>query len=112
MADIVKAIDRLLERTSQNRILWQATETSGSFKSAVGKLEVSIAVQKQNWTLFPAVQFRIVDQAGQVIQALDANHIDDDAIYGKLRELHAQAGQTARGNSASWGELLAELERV
>ena len=112
MTDVVKAINRMLELTSQNRILWQATETPGCFNAAVGKLEVSIAVQKQNWTFLPTVQFHIGDQAGQVIQALNANHIDDEAIYRKLRELHSQAGQAAHGNSASWGELLAELERV
>ena len=112
MADIVKAIDRLLERTSQNRIPWQASETPGRFNAAVGKLAVSIAVQKQSWAIAPDVQFHIVDQGGREIQSLNANHVDDAAIYGKLRELHLQAGQAAQGNSASWSELLAELERV
>ena len=112
MADVVKAIDRLLERTNQNRINWKVSETPGSFNAAVGKLAVSIAVQKQNWAVAPEVQFRIVDEDGKVIQSLNADHINDAAVYGKLRELHLQAGQAAQGNAASWDELLAELERV
>ena len=112
MPEVKEVIDKLLDRTNQNKIGWESTVTKDTFIAVIGSLGVSIALPGRGPSLDPVVRFRIMDKAGKVLQELNADQIDDPAIYSKLRQLHQQARQSAQGNTASWDELLAELERV
>lgn len=111
MADVNEVIDKLLERTNQNKIGWKATVTENTFIAVIGNLGVSI------WLPRPAsvdaiVQFRVLDKTGQVVQELNADPIGNGATYYKLREIHQKAGRTALTDESRLDELLAELEKV
>ena len=111
MADINVIIDKLLERTKQDKINWRPTLPENTFLAVIGKLGVSIALPNLS-TFDSIVRFRVVDQTGQLVKEINADRINDAAIYYKLREIHQQARLAALGDESHLDELLAELERV
>ncbi len=111
MADISEVVDKLLERTNQNKIGWRTTVTENTFIAVVGSLGVSIRLPHPA-AVDAIVQFRVLDKTGQVVQELNADPIGNGAIYYKLREVHLKAKQTALADESRLDELLAELEKV
>ena len=111
MAKIKEVVDKLLERTEQNKIGWQPTVTENTFIAVVGDLGVSIALPRPA-LIDDTVRLRVHDKAGEVVQELNADRIGYGATYYRLRELHQKAKLKAYGESSGLDELLAELERV
>ena len=111
MADIIEIVDKLVERTDQNKINWRPTVTANTFIAAIGNLGVSISLPRQT-IADSLVQFRVFNESGQTIQELSADHINNPHAHGKLMRIHSKAQQIASGNDPRLDELLAELDRV
>jgi hypothetical protein len=111
MAEIAEIVDKLLERTNQNKIGWQPTVTENTFLAVVGKLGVSIALPRQA-LINDFVRFRIFDETGQLIKEIYADRVADGVTYYKLREIHQKAKRMALGDEGCLDELLAELDKV
>ena len=111
MADIIDVIDKLLERTNQNKIGWKSTVTENTFIAVVGKLGLSIRLPRPA-SINDIVQFRVLDKTGEVVQELNADPIGNGATYYKLRELHQKARGIALDDESRLDELLAELDKV
>ena len=111
MAEINDIVDKLMEKTDQNKINWRPTVTANTFIAAIGNLGVSISLPRQT-VVDSLVRLRVFSENGQAIQELSVNNIDNPYAYDKLMRIHSKAQQIASGNDPRLDELLAELERV
>ena len=111
MAKVEEVVDKLLERTEQNKIGWETTVTENTFITVVGNLGVSIGLPRPA-LIDDTVRLRVHDKTGEVVQELKADRNGYGATYYKLRELHQKAKLKAQGEDTGLDELLAELERV
>ena len=111
MADINDIVDKLLEKTDQNKINWRPTVTANTFIAAIGNVGVSISLPRQT-VAESLVLFRVFSERGQAIQELSVDKTDNPYAHSKLMKLHSKAQQIASGNDPRLDELLAELDRV
>ena len=111
MANISDVIEKLLEKTEQNRINWKPTAAANTFAATIGSLGVSISVPRQ--TLADSlVRLQVFNESGRIVQECIADSIDQPHDHGKLMKIHSKASQIASGNDPRLDELLSELNKV
>jgi hypothetical protein len=111
MADINSIVDKVLERSEQDRINWRPTVTANTFVASIGNLGVSISIPRST-VVDSIARFRVIDDRGQTIQDLSVDNIDNPHIHTKLMKIHSKARQIASNNDPRLEELLEELDRV
>ena len=111
MVEIKEVVEKLLERTDQNKVVWESTVTENTFIAVIGNLGVSIALPRPA-VINDCVSFRVLDKTGQVLHEVNSDPLSDEVTYYRLRELHIKARQMAFGGESHLDELLAELEKV
>ena len=111
MVDIKEVVEKLLERTDQNKVVWESTVTENTFITVIGKLGVSISLPRSS-SIRDCISFRVLDKTGEVLHEVNLDPFSDEVAYYRLRELHIKAKQMALGGESRLEELLAELEKV
>lgn len=109
MVDAKDVIEKLIERTDQNRVHWQSTVTPNTFVAVVGNLSLHISHPR---AANSRVRLRILDQLSQPIDEFGASTYGDPSINHALEELHRKAKRVALGNDNHLEELMRELERI
>jgi hypothetical protein len=111
MVAIEKVVKKLIERTEQDRILWQSTVTANTFIAVVGKWSLTVSLPRSA-TGNSRARLRISDWEGQPIEEFSAPTAVNSSLAQLLYELHQTAKRSALGSDTQLEDLMAELDRV
>ena len=106
MAEITAILDKLLERTNQDKVVWKSTADERTYVAVIGKN--SVVVQKDH-RLF-GFEMRILDQQGREIDQLQFEGAPGANVQSQLRDLYHQARRLALGVDNQLDKMLQELE--
>ena len=106
MAVITEILDKLLERTNQDKVIWKSTADERAYLAVIGKNSV---VVQQDHRLF-GFEMRILDQKGREIDQLIFEGATGATVQSQLRDLYHQARRLALGVDSQLDSLLQEIE--
>lgn len=111
MAEISEILTTLVDRTNENKVLWQTTTNEDTFVALVGSLSVMINPVATNrggrgWRL------EILNNEGRVIETLNSLTDDGSIWEEELQELYIKARRVALGTDSQLQGLLDELEEL
>jgi len=115
MADsrIALLVERLHERTLNNRLLWEKTVDVGVYQvvSGVHSIHVAKREDRDSWGNLIGHDFalEIYDEEGTLIEEIGAKDLEASALE-KLKELYELARRQAMGVDKIIDSLLSELE--
>ena len=110
MADTSDILNKLLERTNQNKISWQTTADDKIFVAVLGNSSVSISEEFDIIVAGTVYVFRILNLQGREIERLSSDSTTSPTIMRQLQELHTKARRVALGVDSQLDKLLQELE--
>ena len=109
MAEIADIINKLLERTNEDKVAWKTTVDETTFTAVIGSTSTLVSARDDSLGN-QQVQFRILDRQGREIERYDTLHKYDAEIGARLRELYTKAKRVALGVEDQLDELLKALE--
>ncbi len=105
-AEINDIILKLLERTDQGRVDWEATVNEDVYVAVIGNLSVSL-----NQDFRKGVTVQILDEQGREIRALSSSSGEALEVSAALGELYSKAKRSALQVDSRLDELLTELTK-
>ena len=105
MAEITDVLERLVERTKENKISWKSTPDPQSFVAVIGNNSVMILEDNVG-----DIVLRVLNEAGEIIETLDTGIDSGDKLQGGMEELHVRARRMALGVDSQLDDLLKALE--
>ena len=110
MADMAEVIDKLLQRTLQNKIRWKPTAVETSFAAVVGSFSAIISLHEDPWDIDMEPRLRILDSAGKEIDRYDASIVGASQVTSyKLGSLYKSARRVALNVDQQLDGLLGDL---
>ena len=110
MADMSVILNKLLERTNQNKIGWQTTADERIFVAVLGNSSVSISEEFDFIDVDTVHIFRILNDEGLEIERLSSDSSTNPTVIRWLQELYTKARRVALGVDSQLDKLLQELE--
>ena len=107
MAAVNDVLNKLLEKTNENKIPWDTTADEDAFVAPLGNVSVMVdswEVSSQKYYIM-----RILNNMGTVIESLDS---DEGQVYPVLEDLYVKARRVALGTDSQLDELLTHLDEV
>ena len=107
MAETSDILTRLLERTDEDKVIWQTTVEDNEFLVVLGKLSVTIRQYE-----FQGMQnvLRILNEEGTEIEMLGTSTNEGAPWYAELSDLYRKARRIALGVDSQLEDLLKVLE--
>jgi hypothetical protein len=106
MDAILQVLEKLLDRTNENKIPWKTTVNERSFTASFGATSVLI----EKYPRSNRYELTILDEAGGEIESVLAG--DHERDYDMYQDLFDKARRYARDTDNKLEALLAELDQV
>ena len=113
MADMDQVVDKLLQRTLQNKIWWKPTAIDTAFAAVVGSFSAIISLHEDPWEIDMEPRLRILDREGKEIDRYDAVTVGSSQVTSdKLGSLYKSARRVALNVDQQLDGLLGELSQT
>ena len=115
MADMKDVIERLIERTQEQRVPWKTTSDEDAFAAAIGDMSVMVSSQmlrrpRQESMLEPmSLRIAVLDERWHEIASFEANRYSS-RDYQRLYSLWQSAKMSATGAYPRLDEFLDALD--
>lgn len=110
MARITDIIDKLVQRTAQDRVPWTPTDKENNFTAAFGDLSVSISSHSQGLSSITTLSVKDSNDQEIVSAQCDTSHPLSHRRYSKLTDLYNAAKTWASGTDVRLTELMQRIE--
>ena len=104
MAAVTEILERLIERTKENKVVWKSTPAPQTFVAVIGDNSVMILVDGSG-----QVMFRVNNKTGETIETMSGTKYSTIGWQNQLRELHELARHMALGVDGELDKLLKAL---
>ncbi|MCH7620406.1 MAG: hypothetical protein IH870_00745 [Chloroflexi bacterium] len=104
MAEVTEILNKLLERTKDNRVVWKSTPAPQTFVAVIGKNSVIIQLDNSDQPIF-----RVNNKTGETIDSMTRRNYPGIGWQDQLRELHELARRMALEVDNELDELLKAL---
>ena len=108
MVEMRDVVDKLVERTAQNRVPWKSSASKGTFVAAFGNLSVLISARTSG--LNSEIKLSVLDEVGDEIDYAESDGFSSDRQSTQIQGLYILAKRKALGSDRRLGELIARLD--
>lgn len=108
MADMAAVVDKLVERTQQNRVPWKRSAGKSTFVVSFGNLSVLISARTSG--LNSEIKLSVLDEIGDEIDYAESDGFSSDRQSTQIQVLYMLAKRKALGSDERLGELIARLD--
>ncbi len=106
MAVITEILDKLLERTNQDKVIWKSTVDERAYITVIGKNSVVIQPDDRLY----GIEMRVLDEQGREIDRLQFGGASSALVQTQLSDLFYKARNLALGVGSQLDKMLQELE--
>ena len=110
MDNLPEIVSQLLQRTKENKVVWETTVDNQVFLATLSSASVRMSQTLNRFDLYD-VFLSVIDDYGHVLESIDTRGLED-SLNSDLTELYELARQSALGIKKKLEELLRELEQT